>query len=202
LSTTRRRWRPRRPRRTFPARASAPETRGRHATRPSSERVVSVDDRQGGILISFLPRAESQGWVSLRLRGGCPSRRCVASVAGGRTPRANGPTPHWRKRKWAHAGARGMADCPGNRQLGLWQFRGLATRDLSRGVSTFRQAGRPAKAGYILFDKKASAVDRKIRKRSLFFSRLAGWLVRRHSSGLSQTFFGLIVRRNRTELKK
>ena len=163
MSTTRRRWRPRRPRRTFPARASAPETRGRHATRPSSERVVSVDDRQGGILISFLPRAESQGWVSLRLRGGCPSRRCVASVAGGRTPRANGPTPHWRKRKWAHAGARGMAECPGNRQLGLWQFAVWQP-------ATFRhwQAGQ----GW------------------LFFSRFQGWLVRRLSSGLSQTFFG------------
>ena len=38
-----------------PARASAPETRGRHATRPSSERVVSVDDRQGGIRSHFSP---------------------------------------------------------------------------------------------------------------------------------------------------
>ena len=187
MSTTRRRWRPRRPRRTFPARASAPETRGRHATRPSSERVVSVDDRQGGILISFLPRAESQGWVSLRLRGGCPSRRCVASVAGGRTPRANGPTPHWRKRKWAHAGARGMADCSGNRQLG-WQFAVWTFREVCRPFA--KLAGRP-RLVIILFDKKASAVDRKIRSlasSSLFFSRLAWFadflrVFRRLSSG-------------------
>ena len=197
MSTTRRRWRrrwcPRRSRRAFPARASAPETRGRHATRTSSERVVSVDDRQGGILISFLPRAESQGWVSLRLRGGCPSRRCVASVAGGRTPRANGSTPHWRKRKWAHAGARGMADCPGNRQLGLWQFAVWTFREVCRPFA--KLAGRP-RLVIILFDKKASAVDRKIRKSSLFFSRLAG----------SQTFFGSFADflrvRNRTELSQ
>ena len=180
MSTTRRRWRPRRPRRTFPARASAPETRGRHATRPSSERVVSVDDRQGGILISFLPRAESQGWVSLRLRGGCPSRRCVASVAGGRTPRANGSTPHWRKRKWAHAGARGMADCPGNRQLGLWQFRSLATRDLSPSW----QAGQ----GWLFFSRKRR--PRWTGKYVRVVYSFQGGLVRRLSSGLSQTFIG------------
>ena len=180
MSTTRRRWRPRRPRRAFPARASAPETRGRHATRTSSERVVSVDDRQGGILISFLPRAESQGWVSLRLRGGCPSRRCVASVAGGRTPRANGSTPHWRKRKWAHAGARGMADCPGNRQLGLCQFRSLATRDLSPSW----QAGQ----GWLFFSRKRR--PRWTGKYVRVVYSFQGWLVRRLSSGLSQTFIG------------
>ena len=55
-------------------------------------------------------------------------------------------------------------------------------------------AGRPRLV--ILFEKKASAVDRKIRKSSLFFSRRAG----------SQTFFGSFADfhrvRNRTELSQ
>ena len=188
MSTTRRRWRPRQPRRAFPARASAPETRGRHATRPSSERVVSVDDRQGGILISFLPRAESQGWVSLRLRGGCPSRRCVASVAGGRTPRANGPTPHWRKRKWAHAGARGMADCSGNRQLG-WQFAVWTFREVCRPFA--KLAGRPRLVIFFSIKRRPRWTGKYVREVYSFQGWLAGWFAdflrvfRRLSSGQS-----------------
>lgn len=60
-------------------------------------------------------------------------------------PRANGPTPHWRKRKWAHAGARGVTDCPRNRQLGFWQFRSFARNPRPNSVPRpfARLAGRP-----------------------------------------------------------